>query len=125
MPQAAAADSGIEYSIYTFEKGEGRWQMHGMTNDMQKALTSAEQLLDTGKYEKIEVKQKYFDKKTNRVVDMSLKVLVYKAKSSVLPLIGLVFLALLAGGGSFAAAYFLTQDKSAPTATESAAPEAH
>lgn len=122
MANAAAqqADSGIEYSVYTFEKGENSWQMAGMTNDMQKALASAEKMLESGKYEKIEVKQKYFDKKSNRVVDMSLKTMVYKKKSGILPLVGLVMLAVLAGGGAFAAAYFLTQDKS--PAAQSAAP---
>ena len=105
----ASADSGIEFSIYTFEKDQNRWQKHSVTNDMHKAIAAAEKLLDSGQYEKIEVKQKYFDKKTNRTVDVSLKTLVGKKKSKVLPIVALLLLALLAGGGAFAAAYFLTR----------------
>lgn len=122
MANAAAkqTDAGIEYSILTVEKG-GATGLGGMTNDMQKALTAAEKMLETGKYEKVEVRQKYFDKKTDRLVDMSLKTLVYKKKSGILPIIGLLVFAVLAGAGAFAGVYFLTRE--APPAAEEAAAE--
>lgn len=118
MANAKAPDASIEYSIFTQAKGES-WQPQGVTNEMEKALASADKFLESGKYEKVEIKQKYFDKKANRLVEGTLKTLTYKKPSSILPVIGLLVLAVAAGGGSFAAAYFLTRD-SAP-ATESAA----
>ena len=73
-------DSGIEYTIYTFdhpkpnEKGRIKWQKNEMLTEMGKALKQAEELFASGKYKKVEVKQKYFETKTNRNVDMTLRV---------------------------------------------------
>lgn len=118
MANAKPADASIEYSIFTQAKGEG-WQPQGVTNEMEKALANADKLIESGKYEKVEIKQKYFDKKANRLVEGTLKTLTYKAPSGVLPIIGLLLLAVAAGGGSFAAAYFLTRED-APAAEAAA-----
>ena len=123
MANSKSADAGIEYSIFTQEKGEG-WQPQGVTNEMDKALASADKLLESGKYEKVEIKQKYFDKKANRLVEGTLKTLTYSAPNGLLPIIGLLFLAIAAGGGSFAAAYFLTREP-APAVESSAEDAAH
>jgi hypothetical protein len=109
---AQSADSGIEYSVHTFakdESGKDRVQVQGVTNDMEKALKAAENLCDSGQFSKVEVKQKYFDKKNNRNIDMTLKVFAYKKKSGALAIVGFLALALAGGGAAFAAAYFLTR----------------
>ena len=120
---ANAKDSGIEYTIMTLDGETKSWSAQGMTNEMDAALANAEKFLATGKYAKVEIKQKYFDKKANRLVEGTLKTLDYKKPSSVLPIIGLLVLAIAAGGGSFAAAYFLTREDK-PAVEESAA-ESH
>lgn len=106
---SAAGDSVIEYSLHLFEKKDGPARAQSPSNDMHKTLAEAEKLIASGKYVKIDVRQKYFDKKTNRVVDMVLKSLDYKKKSDFLPLMALALFAVLAGGGAFAATYFLTR----------------
>lgn len=109
----SGAAQGIEYTIYTYETGSDgkeRWQKESVLNDMDKALRNAEQLIDKGPYRKVEVKQKYFDKKTNRVVDMTLKTYESNRKDYQGLVVVLCFLfAVLCGAGAFAAAYFLTQ----------------
>ena len=123
MANAKSPDASIEYSLFTQAKGES-WQPQGMTNEMEKALANADKLLATGKYEKVEIKQKYFDKKANRLVEGTLKTLTYSKPSEILPIIALLLLAIAAGGGSFAAAYFLTRDSApAPVAAESSPAE--
>jgi hypothetical protein len=123
MANAKSSDAGIEYTIFTQKPGEGL-QPQGMTNEMEKALATADKLLETGEYEKIEVKQKYFDKKANRQVEGTLKTLTYKKPSGILPIIGLLVLAVAAGGGSFAAAYFLTRQPPAAEGTVEAGADA-
>jgi hypothetical protein len=113
MPQpaknASAPDSTIEYSIHVFENKNSSGQSQGISNDMQKTLADADRLVATGKYVRVDVRQKYFDKKTNRVVDGVLKSLTHKKKNPMIPLFLMMFLAILAGGGAFALAYFLTR----------------
>jgi hypothetical protein len=121
MANAKSSDASIEYSLFTQAKGEG-WQPQGMTNEMEKALASADKLLESGKYEKVEIKQKYFDKKANRLVEGTLKTLTYTKPSQLLPIIGLLILAVAAGGGSFAAAYFLTRDAAPAAAAAESSP---
>lgn len=118
---SSAKDSSIEYTVITTDAKTGAAQAQGMTNEMDKAISSAEKLLTTGDYAKIEIRQKYFDKKANRQVEGTLKTLEYKKPSSILPLVGLMLLAVAAGGGSFAGAYFLTRDKTPPAAEAEAA----
>lgn len=118
---ANANDSSIEYTVLTMDPETKSWQPQGMTNEMDKALASAEKLLATGDYAKVEIRQKYFDKKSNRQVEGTLKTMDYKKPSGILPIIGLLLLAFAAGGGSFAAAYFLTKGETPPAAEDAGA----
>lgn len=113
MTQAQSA--GIEYTIYTFDmpapkqKGENSWKKHATLEDMTKAMDEAESLHQTQKFQKIEVKKKFFDQKKNRTVDMTLKVYESSPKKDYTILIVAV-LAILGALGAFAASFFLTQD---------------
>lgn len=106
------ASAGIEYSIYTFDmpsgkqKGESKWQKHSTLDDMIKAMVEAQNLYDSEKYQKIEVKKKFFDQKKNRTVDMTLKVYERTQKKDYSTIIAIGF-ALFCGIGAFAASFFL------------------
>ncbi len=112
MTQAQAA--GIEYTIYTFEmpaskqKGENSWKKHSTMEDMSKAMQQAEALHISRKFQKIEVKKKFFDQKKNRTVDMTLKIFESAPKKDRTIIIA-VAMAILAGLGAFAASFFLTK----------------
>lgn len=112
MAQAPAAQ--IEYTIYTFDmpapkqKGDNTWKKHSTLDDMGKAMIEAETLHQTQKFQKIEVKKKFFDQKKNRVVDMTLKVFESQPRKDRT----MMFAAIAAVLGSviaFAACFFLTQ----------------
>lgn len=111
VPPPPAAQ--IEYSIYTYDmpspgqKGQGKWQKHTTLDDMIKAMVQAQTLHDSEKYQKIEVKKKFFDQKKNRVVDMTLKVFERDVKKDYSTMIAIVF-ALVCGAGAFAASFFFT-----------------
>lgn len=110
-PPAAAAQ--IEYSIYTYDmprpgqKGESKWQKHVTLDDMIKAMVEAQNLYDSEKFQKIEVKKKFFDQKKNRVVDMTLKVYERDLKKDHSTMIAIIF-ALICGIGAFAASFLMT-----------------
>ncbi len=112
MTQAQTA--GIEYTIYTFDmpkpkqKGDNSWKKHSTLDDMSKAMNEAENLLGTQKFQKIEVKKKFFDQKKNRTVDMTLKTFESKPKKD-FSIIFLFLFGILASGGAFAASFFLTK----------------
>ena len=112
MAQAPAAQ--IEYTIYTFDmptpkqKGDNSWKKHATLEDMGKAMNEAENLHQTQKFQKIEVKKKFFDQKKNRVVDMTLKVFESSPKKDRTFLFA-VIAAILGGLGAFGACFFLTQ----------------
>lgn len=103
----------IEYTIYTYDmpspgqKGDSKWQKHSTIDDMIKAMVEAQKLYDTEKFQKIEVKKKFFDQKKNRVVDMTLKVYERERKKDHSTVIAVVF-ALVCGVGAFAASFFFT-----------------
>ena len=107
-PQAAQ----IEYSIYTFDmpkpkqKGQTKWQKHATLDDMIKAMAQAQSLYESEKFQKIEVKKKFFDQKKNRTVDMTLKVFECTPKKDHSTAIAIGF-ALFCGVGAFAASFFL------------------
>lgn len=68
----------IEYSVYTFEgrkngKRQASWHKYMTSEDMHKALQEAQNLFDSNKFGRVEVKKKYFDTKNQRTVDMSIK----------------------------------------------------
>lgn len=112
--QAPTPAALIEYTIYTYDmpvpkqKGENSWKKHSTGNDMSKAMSEAEALLGTQKFQKIEVKKKFFDQKKNRAVDMTLKTFETSPKKDYTILL-VVCLAIFGGVGAFAASYFLTQ----------------
>ena len=112
MAQAPAAQ--IEYTIYTFDmpspkqKGQNSWKKHSSGDDMGKAMNEAETLHQSRKYQKIEVKKKFFDQKKNRVVDMTLKSFESKPKKDFTTLF-LILLAIFGTGGAFALSFFLTK----------------
>ena len=113
MTQAQSA--GIEYTIYTFDmpvpkqKGENSWKKHATLEDMSKAMSEAENLHQTQKFKKIEVKKKFFDQKKNRTVDMTLKIFESSPKRDYTILIVSV-LGILGALGAFAASFFLTHE---------------
>ena len=112
MAQAPAAQ--IEYTIYTFDmptpkqKGDNSWKKHSSLDDMTKAMSEAENLHQSRKYQKIEVKKKFFDQKKNRTVDMTLKIFESTPKKDYTTLF-LILLAVLGTGGAFALSFFLTK----------------
>ncbi|MEM6780748.1 MAG: hypothetical protein AAF569_02675 [Pseudomonadota bacterium] len=110
MTQTAAQ---IEYNIYTYElpagqkKGKAKWKLTQTLSDMNDAMKAAENLHGSKKFQKVEVKQKFFDEKKNRTVDMTLKSFELKPDSNIglyIALFGSVFAGVLA----FAATYLLT-----------------
>ncbi|PZQ44424.1 MAG: hypothetical protein DI551_10165 [Micavibrio aeruginosavorus] len=112
MTQAPTAQ--IEYTIYTFDmpapkqKGSNSWKKHATLDDMMRAINEAETLHQSQKFQKIEVKKKFFDQKKNRTVDMTLKTFESSPKkdySTILFVIGGLVCAL----GAFAASFFLTK----------------
>ncbi len=92
--------SPIEYTIYTFDRpianqrGGHTWKKHVTIPDMHMALLEAQTLYQTRKFQKIEIKKKFFDEKKNRAVDMTLKTYESTPRRSYRPYI-LGFLAVL------------------------------
>jgi len=110
---AQDADASIEYTIYTFDRPGGgkaadQWEKHGTDSDMQGALKLAEQLFASGKYQKVEVKQKYFDKKKNRNIDITLRVFESEPQKSI-NIFLIVGFAIFCGAAAFGLTYFLTR----------------
>ena len=89
------------------QKGDNSWKKHATLEDMGKAMSEAENLHQTQKFQKVEVKKKFFDQKKNRTVDMTLKIFEANPKKDYTVLIA-VILAVLGGAGAFAASFFLT-----------------
>lgn len=111
MAQAESAQ--IEYNIYTFDmpsgkKGQSQWKLSATLSDMKEAMSRAESLHDSMKFQKVEVKQKFFDQKKNRLIDMTLKTFEQKPPSN-LGLILACLGAVAAGVIAFGVTFFLTQ----------------
>ncbi len=106
------ADQGTEYAVYTFGVLEQdrinprMWEKKASHAAMSAAISQAEDLFRTGQYMKVEVKQKYFDSKKNRNVDLSLKTIGQKNKLALRSLVAVVF-AMLCGFTAFGLIYFL------------------
>ena len=107
----ASASAQIEYNIYTYDwpsgkKAQSKWKLNSTVSDMKEAMSKAEKLHESEKFQKVEVKQKFFDQKTNRKVDMTLKTFESKPPSNM----GIVIAgcgAVLAGIIAFAATFML------------------
>lgn len=90
------------------QKSQNSWKKHATIDDMGKAMNEAENLLASEKFQKIEVKKKFFDQKKNRVVDMTLKTFELTPKKDYSVMLAVLF-AVLCGGGAFALSFFLSQ----------------
>lgn len=107
------AQQAIEYSVYTLEssppgeENKNDPEKHSTTDDMDASLKEAAVLFNSGKYRKVEVKKKYFEEKTGRTVEMSLRLFEAKDKKDY-SLILLVLLAVACGAIAFSLAFFLT-----------------
>lgn len=80
MIQADAAP--IEYTVYTFDlpspsrlKGDIPWKRHYSSLDRNQAMEVARDLLHTQRFDRIEIKQKFFDPKLGRNVDRTFRTL--------------------------------------------------
>lgn len=107
MADQAQKDQGIEYTIYAVDMAKGSSGAVGTMTDMAQAIEKAEEMIGSGAYLKVEIKQKYFDKKNGRNIDMTLKVFEAKKKFKINTAMIFVF-AILCGGIAFAVTYFLT-----------------
>lgn len=114
--QQAAAEQSIEYSVYIHHhpaaKKNPDWEMVGATTNMKDAVKQAEELHASGEYRKVEVKQKYFDPKNNRQIDMVLKVLEHRPKKP-LSLLAIIVFTIMCGAAAFGLTVFLVGGKPA------------
>ncbi|PJB68971.1 MAG: hypothetical protein CO093_11750 [Alphaproteobacteria bacterium CG_4_9_14_3_um_filter_47_13] len=108
-PEPAGKLQGIEYKICTVDQ-DGISTERDAKTDMKEAIAVAEELLASKKYLKIEVRQKYFDKKSNRDIDVVLKTFEGRKNFKINAVMIFIF-ALFCGIGTFAATYFLTRSE--------------
>ena len=99
---------GIEYTIYARGQDSAKAEKQDTKTEMTDALAAAEELFKSGKYLKVEVRQRYFDKKQNREIDTVLKAFEGRKKLEINAAMMFV-LALLCGGLAFGATYFLSR----------------
>ena len=67
----------IEYNIYSYSNDDSpraRWQKCGSADQADSAIVHAESLFNSGQFKKVEVKQRYFDLKTQRNIDETWRV---------------------------------------------------
>lgn len=122
-PAKSAEEQVVEYSIFVTHKknsknGSGTEMVGQPTNNMKDAVKQAEDLHASGEYAKVEVKQKYFDPKNNREINMSLKVLETKEKKPI-SLLMLILFTIFCGGAAFGLTVLIV-GKPAPAEAESA-----
>jgi len=76
----AQPDIGLEYAVYTFKSSEQNqvnariWERKATHGELLAAINQADELFKTGRYLKVEIKQKYFDRKKKRNTDVTLRV---------------------------------------------------
>lgn len=94
-----------EYTIYAYNKycehkiGHNKWQCVSSGKDASKALEEAEVLFNSSKFQKIEIKKKFFDKKMDRYAVSTFKVLSSKPKKpSIFITMGILIFTVLFGG---------------------------
>ena len=110
--KAAARRQGSEYAVYTFGIPEQdnvhsrMWEKKASHAAVDAAVRQAEDLFRTGQYRKIEIKQKYFDRRRNRNVDLTLKTLGQKENRRLRTAVA-VALAMASGALAFAVTYFI------------------
>ena len=106
-------DHGAEYAIYTFgileaDQGgiPGMWEKKASHANQSIAVRQAEDLYNTGQYLKVEIKQKYFDSRKNRNVDLTLKTIGQKKNRSYRKAVAIIF-AMICGLVAFGVTYFV------------------
>lgn len=77
-----AKEAPIEYSVYTFDrpsdaprKGDQSWKRIFCSADRDQALFEARTLYETRRFQRVEIKEKFFDSRLNRTVDRTFKIL--------------------------------------------------
>lgn len=79
-----------EYSVYVYrhplhcEEDRNDWERKSTTVNIRKAMKYAEKFISSGDYQKVEVKKKYFDSRSNRNLEMTVK--IYEGGSITKPL---------------------------------------
>ena len=81
MTSGAAAKKSpsvnMEYTVYSFEsagkKARNRWRRHDTLPEKDTAVDLARTLYASGRYQRIEVKRRHFDRRINRHVDTTYK----------------------------------------------------
>ena len=74
------AGKASEYTIYTYKNyddekfGFNKWQRYKTVSGLNRAIKEAKVLHRSQKFQKIEIKQKYFDENANRSFSKTLKV---------------------------------------------------
>ncbi len=127
--KTGSPETPAEYTIYVFEEKQrdsaARWEKRdSVGTDMERALSEAASLFDTGRYRRVEVKKRALDPKTGRQADVAVRVLQKKSRRPAVPTL-IVVIAILCG----LAAYGLTScignniEGSAPNVPESGAPQ--
>jgi len=109
----------IEYSIHVFhhprdvQKGKEPSEKTDTMNDMDKAFKIADKLAQSGEYQRVEVKKKYEEESSGRMLDMTLKVFEFRPKKpmSVGVLAGI---AVACGAVAFGVTYLVAQMLAAP-----------
>jgi GTPase len=107
-------EESIEYSIIVhnhpnkIKEGAGETEKIETMTNMDKAFEQAEELVASGEYHKVEVKKKYFEEKTQRTLDMTLKVFENRPKKGI-GVVTLTIIAVLCGALAFGGAYFIGQ----------------
>ena len=117
MPQTAkpaSEEQSIEYSICAYfhpvDKKDKDFEVVMVGKDMKEIMKKAEALHGGGKYQKVEVRQKYFEPKSNRQIDMTLKVMNTRAKKP-MSLVTVILITLACGAGAFGLTVFLVGGK--------------
>lgn len=108
---------GIEYSVYIYHYPTGqssggdapKWEMTKTTDSMDQALKAAQSLFDSRRYQKVEVKKRFFDEKNKRNVDMTLKMFEGKARGKPVGTGLWLLLAISCGVGAFGATLMVVQ----------------
>ena len=100
-------EEGIEYSVIAFDIDDGTQEKVLVTANMEDAFRFGKQEIETGDFDKIEVRKKYTDPKNGRVVDMPLKVYHFEEEGGPLPLFVFVLAAVLCGSAAFALTFYL------------------
>ncbi len=113
VSQTAPKNGHVEYAIYTFTAPDQSgtqpllWQKFKTLKQRRKALQTAEKLARSGRYKKVEIKQKYFDRRAGRMAALTVR--IFEDRKPLTP--GKILtrvLTLLAGLSAFIVTYALT-----------------